>query len=699
MSDPFSIAKPEYVKLLETYLDERVLEPADFPLGLVPISSPAHLSELGFNSRLAAGRPYILLQYQDSNGNPYFLDSDKEHENPYTLARFLGPPKVWVGAEPPPKVIAQNNRPNVLHYEPLAGGMAWADLKDGSTILHVESMVKAKVVSKYTGYPCIGLNGVESFSSSKRGVRFLYENQEIDFSRFHNVVLFDSNTWKPAVSSARERLMFKFKHVLACKEVSYIDLPKRFPSGEDQGPDDFIADPAMGPVELVKLIKEPNPYSGGEHADLLKRMGSAVFCTKGGTVVDREDKNVRSTAKARDFYANVNEKEIGKGGVVKTIQGFNVWLESVHRTEVVNPAYEYLGDEFTDRHGSSFYNVYRQSGPWPGENSARGDSDPILRHLNSIMEKKDLELLRSYAKFLKVSGEKPTSFPILYSDKRGVGKGWFAKLMYRFVGDTNTTNATAKQFVSNFNAQLANKRLVVVNEFKVTGQAAKDAAMNSLKVFLGDEMLTVEPKGVDSYQVENVAGMIITANALEDVPTDGMEDRRMWYVECHAPNYEPDWVALHSCLNDDSVMNSVFDWVAGAEDINFSVWKPPLDEGRIKAIRRSSSGIDDACSVALEDAQELGFVAVSYETLKGVMRESVPNIDDLAPRNVSAALVRAGWLKTPKRYGKTPAEQRNYYVCDVERFNEICDVGKTVLGEASRASIDWLGGGAQKHDV
>jgi Family of unknown function (DUF5906) len=694
---PNPFASTEYQKLLQKYLDDRVLEPGDFPEGLVPIAFPALLGERGYNSRLAAGRPFIFLQYKDHDGSMYFLKEDVNKENPYALARFLGDPVLWKGDEPPPKVIAQNNRPNVLHYEPIMygphAGKAWADLPEGTKVLHLESMVKAKAVHKWTGYPCIGLNGVDSFASSKRGVRFLYEDQEIDFSQFYNVVLFDSNVWKPAVAQARERLLFKFKHVLGGKQVGYVDLPKSV-TGEDWGPDDFLR--VNGNEPLTHLIETNELYDGGEHADLLKKMDRAVFCTKGGTVVDREDKHVRAVSKARDYYANINAKEVGKGGKITTIPGFSVWLESPHRTEVVNPAYEYLGTEFIDRFGDTFYNAYRPSGPWPTGSSTRGDIEPILKHLNSVMKPNDLELLRSYLKFAKFTGGKITSFPVIYSDKRGVGKGWFSKIATRFLGDANTTSADAKAFVSNFNAQIANKRLVVINEFKVTGQQAKDAAMNSLKRFFGDEDIVVEPKGVDSYKVENSAGMIITSNALEDVPTDGMEDRRMWYVECHSPDYTPDWLALHTMIDRDDVMNAVYDWVEGGQDINFSTWRPPLDMDRVKAIRRSSSGLDDACSTVLEDMNEEGCVCVRWEVLKEMLKYHVPKIEELTPKLIHNALKRTGWIVSPSKYGNTPASRRNVWVCNEKDFWDHEHDTKWV-GEQLNKSAGVLGIGGDKY--
>lgn len=665
----------------------------------MPMNFPKLLQERGFNSRLAANRPFIFLQYCGPDGNPYYLKEDTAKENPYALARFLGPVGLWKGDEPPPKVIAQNGRPNVLHYEPLRvgpyAGKTWGDLPEGTKVLHLESMVKARAVHKWTGVPCIGLNGVESYSSSRRGVRFLYEDQDIDFSKFYNVVLFDSNIWKKPVADARERLLFKFKHVLGCREVGFVDLPKSI-TGEDWGPDDFLA--ANGNAALEALIATPTAYSGGSYPELINKMGRAVFCTKGGTVVDREDKHVRNTTKARDFYAPINEKEIGKGGVTKTIAGFSVWIESPHRTEVVNPEYRYQGDEFLDIDGGTYYNVYTPSGPWPSAESPRADITPILKHLSSVSKPEDLERIRSYFKFLKNSGRKPTSFPVIYSDKRGNGKGWIGKIAARLIGHTNTTDADSKAFVSNFNAQIANRRLIIVNEFKVTGQAAKDAAMNSIKRFFGDEKISVEPKGVDSYSVSNSAGMIITSNALEDVPTDGMEDRRMWYVEFHAPDYDPDWELLHSMIDRADVMNAIYDWIQGAEDINFSTWRPPLDEARVKAIRRSSSGIDDACSTILEDVRTEGIACVRWETMLELLKWHVPKIEEMTPKSIHNSLKRTGWLVSEKKYGNTPATRRNVWIAEEAMFQANEHNTKWVASELTKAAaLTTSGAGEGKY--
>lgn len=697
MTNPFTpvFNNPQHVKLLESYLNDRCLEPSDFPEGLVPVADKNILAELGYNASLAAGRPFIFLQYLDPYGQPY---TDAKGENAYRLARFLGTPTLWKGDKPPPKVIAQNDRPNVLHFEPIpeveGEKRSWHNLKDGQIVVHVESMIKARAVSKFTGFPTIGYNGVNSYSSSKRGVELIHSQYDVDFSRLRHVILFDSNVWKPEVAQARLGLMFKLKHVLGCRDIAYVDLPKSI-TGEDIGPDDFLAQ--QGNQVLIDLIRTASNYTGEENDDLVAELQErAVYCTKTSSIIDRKDKVVRSEQKAASFYAPVNKKVL-KGKATVTIAGFPLWRESKERTEVLNPGYEYLGEEFITRDDGVYYNLYQRSGPWPDAPGGTEVSDsPIVAQLMNMMSEGDLELFRAYLKYLKYSRAKPTSFPVLFSDKRGVGKGWAGKLAYRLIGAANSTNATAKQFVSNFNKQLEAKRLVVANEFKLGSHSEKEAAMNSLKTFFGDEFFTIEPKGVDSYQVENRAGMIITCNKLEDVPTDGLDDRRMFYIECSNKRQvgEEEWPDLHAALDNPNAMNDFASWVAGGKDINFATWKPPMDAARERAILASSSSVEAACRTVLHDLQddeENKWICVSYELVVDLLkREGVPALDSIAAKTLSTIMKQMGWRVSDKRYGKA-GKQNKVWIVNEGAFAEIEHMGTKVNAEVNRAAQFFIG--------
>lgn len=695
MATPFeklSPVNPEYVKLLEDYLDKRCLSPSDFPEGLVPYGNRQFLRERNYSDHLMCGRPYIFLTYLDASGNPYPGKDAKgqpDPTNPYAVARFLGKTDELVNGDPPPKILSQKDRQNQLHFEPIqpieGEQRNWFNLPKGQIVVHVESMIKAKAVHKWTGFPTVGLNGVGSFASSKRGIALLHSESEVDFTQFTNVILFDSNITKQSVKDCLDQFAHRLKNVAGCADVRIATLPKA-PDGSDWGPDDFMRE--NGNEALIKIIREAEPYVGEEHDDLLATVADRLlFCLKSGNVIDRVEKIVRSTAKARERYLTFNKK-ILKRGAVSTVEAFKVWMESKSRGEVMNPAYEYLGEEFIEEEDGVYYNLYQRGGAWPGE----GDASEIVRHLEQMISVEDLKLLRAYLKYLKFGKIKPTSFPVLYSDKRGVGKGWFTKLAHRLIGMANATNSDSKAFVSNFNALLANKRLVIVNEFKVQKSGAKDAAMNSIKRFFGDEYIIIEPKGVDAYQLKNLAGMIITANALEDVPTDGLEDRRMWYVECHlveGSRSEEYWDRLHSLCDNPGAMSAFARWVEEGEDINFATWLPPLDEKRREAIRLSSHSIEAAAMDVLDEVREAGFVCVGYPLIVEMLKREGIEADKMAVKTLSSILKKAGWEASEKKYGKNGV-QAKVWIADSNRFGPMALAGTEVSAEMARAAKHFL---------
>lgn len=681
MSSPFNLTSPAYAKLLAEYLDNRVLEPSDFDIPIQLYNSEALLRERGYTTAYVARRPFIFLDYLNYDGSRYYQKGDTTEVNPYAIVRLLGEPVAWTGKELPKKAISPSGRPNVLHYEPLRDGRDWANLPDGQIVLHVESMVKAKAVHKWTGYPTIGLNGVDSFASSKRGVAFLYADQEIDFGRFTNVVLYDSNTWKPQVAQARERLMFKFKHILGCKNVRFVDLPKTI-TGEDQGPDDFLHD--NGNEALSHLIENSEEYKGGQYDALLSRMDRALYCARSGAVVDKEDKNVRSTSKARDFYANINEKELNKAGRVTTVAGFSVWLESDKRGEVLNPAYQYLGPEYIEREDGTYYNLFTPGGAEPGGSVEA--AQPMIDHIKAMVDSEDFDRLRSYLKFLKFSPKKPTSFPVMYSDRRGVGKGWFGLLAIKLIGALNGRSGNSTTFSTNFNAELEGKRVIVLNDLMIDG-GSKSKVMNAIKNFTGDEMIRIERKGVDAYEIEARGGLIINTNALEDVPNDGFEDRRIWYVECHAVSIDSEyWSKLFDLLKDPDAMSGFAQWVLEAEDVDFQSWRPPMNERREDAITESMRPMEAATFRVKKMLIEDGYICCSQEQVKMVLErtQGLPFLENVTSQGLAAAMKKGTWKNSSKKTYGEHGKQGRVWIVDEDKFAAIEDNVPAVNAELRR---------------
>ena len=684
---PFSnsiINRAEDAQALQTYLDDRCLEPADFPDGLTIFRDQDLLRTRRYAVKLAAGRPYFMLRYLDARGQPYLKKND-----PYELARFLGAPLLWRDKEPPPKVLAQMGRGNVLHFEPIPADEEgaerdWFHLPDGQVVVHLESMVKAKAVSKWLKLPCVGLNGVNSYSSSKTGVELIYSDTGVDFSRFVNVILFDSNTHKKEVKQARHNLAFKLRNVLGCKDVRLATLP-RPNNTSDWGPDDFLH--AHGNEALRTVVDAAEEYVGSLDDGIIDAIqGRCIYCSQIGAFIDRDDKVVRDRSKVEMLYRPIHRKEI-KRGQERTIYGFPLWLDTHTRATVEAPCYRYLGEEFVEKEDGVYYNLFRGAGADPLQMRTQAGA-AIVTQLVNMLGEENTELFRSYMRYLRFNPGKPCTLLVLHGTQRGQGKGWAAKLAGRLIGMRNVAHARGKDMSSNFNAILQAKRLIVFNEY--TPDGSRMTALNSIKGLAGDEFITIEPKGVDPYSIENGAGAIFTTNFLDDVPTDGLEDRRLIYMEAEnrAVVSDAEWVQLHAMVDDMEAMADFATWVLEGNAIDMAVWRPdPRDPVRQEAIMESGArGVNGMLRWMLHDLQESESQLVCVRA-DAIMVKLGDTAKDFTVRSLAAQLPHADWRSSKKKYGAR-GELAKVWILDAKKFALIEEDSAAVLAECKRSAAE-----------
>jgi hypothetical protein len=651
---------------------------------------PTILRERGY-ANVSAGRPFIFLRYLRPDGSPYYKNKD-----PYELVRFLGDVKMWRGEKAPPKAISPGGRPPVLHFEPIGGGRDWGSLPDGTVVLHVESLIKAKVVHKWLpDNPCVGLNGVWGWTSSKMGVELTYADTGVDFTRFKNVILFDSNTHKPDVARARHSLAFKLRNVLGCKEVYLAELPR--PSkleydDPDWGPDDFLRVKA-DPNQLVDVINAATPFVGSLDDPLIEAIkDKIVYCTSTSSVIDREFKDVMDTTHAKERYSTINRKEL-VGKSTKITYAFKLWQDDAEaRREVRAPCYRYLGEEFVEKGDGDYYNLYVKSGVWPiGEVGERtGAADAMIAQIHNMLGDEGAYRFRTYFRFLKFNPNKPCTFLVLYG-KRGHGKGWSTKIAHRLIGNANTSVTRGKELDNNFNALLGAKRLLIFNEYSVSG--SYQASLNAIKGLAGDEYIVIEKKGQDAYHIENNVGAMFTTNFLNEVPTDGLEDRRLIYMELNnRVDVTPDqWEKLHSMVDDEEIMTDFAQWLWEGDDINYSTWKPdPLDHARQEAILASSGGPMGMARIILLRLRSEGYVCAWGDTILHLFEEEGydnPRKQFAGPR-LANMLAKGDWHSTgTERYGRAN-QQRAVFIIDQAKFDDIRGDKIAVRDEADRLHKD-----------
>jgi hypothetical protein len=381
---------------------------------------------------------------------------------------------------------------------------------------------------------------------------------------------------------------------------------------------------------------------------------------------------------------------MGKSGRMLHIMGLDLWTKSTERTEVVDPCYVYMGEEFIDRADGTYYNVYQKSGSWPNEEDNVETCEPIIDHLSAMMGD-NLDMFRSYLKFLKYTSIKPTSFPVLHSTIRGVGKGWTLTLAANMIGRSNALpSGNTKTFVSDFNKELEGKRLININELKCKGDA-KDRAMNNIRNYIADPTMRVEGKGTNSYTSDAVAGMLVTANRLEDVPNDGLGDRRIWYINCKFVQGSDKigyWNPLFRMIEETRYLRSFAKWVEQGEDVDFSSWRPPLTEEREEAILESMDSSEQSIYETVKQLREEGFICMHLNVFKLALRRYGGwNVPDFMKDQTLAALmkrVETGLRRTDDKYG-SPVQYRPWVIVETE-FHEIEFDKKSVVAECDRAA-------------
>lgn len=650
------------IALRDKYLVEHGLEIKDFGLNYsfapVPATSYEWYKDFKFGYNKVYRRAGLFLVYLNPQGEPYLQD-----EVPYGVVRFLGAPAAVPEGEEAPKVIAQWGRRSEIHFEPMRDGTSWESLTHGSKVIHCESLVKAKAVHKATGLPCIGYNGVNGYSSAKQGIELIHQYTDFAFDKMDNIILFDSDVHtNPRVMKAREGLSHKLRHILNAPLVSWASLPQRVTEGappSNWGPDDFIL--SMGSDALLKIILNAEPYQDEEFSSLVEEMNDrAMWVTGQKAVYERVLRSLIGAHPANLEFKNVN-RVVVNGKTKRTVFGFDVWMQSKHRLEVANVGYRYMGEEVYDLAGQRIANLYVPDGVAPGYESLR-ESDLIYQLLLRLFKDDDLEQMRSYLKFLKFTDYKPASYCVLWSTTRGVGKGWFTRLAKALLGERHVHPSTADQLAEKYNLHTVSCRLLEVNEFATSSPANKKMAINYLKAYVGDETIMVRAMHRDPFKAEVRAGLIITVNNKADMPSDGLGDRRQWYVEAGAGMrergleiWEPEskeWSQVFEALNDGPQLERFARWVVEGKDVDFRSWRPVMTAERADDLLEGMSGVVWAAYEVRKDLIEKGVTVTDTAKLRPLIeRKMEVGQLEVNGRTLGKMLREAGWWTDTSKYG------------------------------------------------
>jgi hypothetical protein len=150
-----------------------------------------------------------------------------------------------------------------------------------------------------------------------------------------------------------------------------------------------------------------------------------------------------------------------------------------------------------------------------------------LRHIICRGREDDLKYVLDWSAYCVQHPGRPAETAIVMRGEEGTGKGLFAKILLNFFRDHGFHVTSTRQLTGNFNAHLLDTLMVFADEIQLINDRA---AVALLKTLVTESVITIEPKGVDSFSWRNATKLIISSNSDFVVPA-GAHSRRFYMLD------------------------------------------------------------------------------------------------------------------------------------------------------------------------
>jgi len=241
-----------------------------------------------------------------------------------------------------------------------------------------------------------------------------------------------------------------------------------------------------------------------------------------------DDFLIKKQSTARLFYAEFTFIVSISDKKKKKINPFDEWIESKNRRIITDLVFR-PNDE---KCKPTEFNLWKG---YDYENTGDYDEEavqPFLDHIFNIWangRQDDYEyILNWFAHIIQIPWVKTQTCLAMQSEE-GVGKGIILDLISQIIGKKYyLSSSKIESVLGRFNKSIERKILINLNETTWGGQ--KDLE-GKFKALITDATVEIEKKGIDAYDIDNYANVIITTNEDWIVPIKG-HSRRFYLLEC-----------------------------------------------------------------------------------------------------------------------------------------------------------------------
>tara|TARA_R110002126_G_scaffold72931_3_gene182042 strand:- start:61 stop:2064 length:2004 start_codon:yes stop_codon:yes gene_type:complete len=242
-------------------------------------------------------------------------------------------------------------------------------------------------------------------------------------------------------------------------------------------------------------------------------------------------------ANAKDYYSKFTFVVKDKDDKDVSINPFDIWINNIDRRDITDIIFDPSGKETHSK-----YNIWKG---YKYENTGEYNVDnikPFVQHIKNIICDGDEELaeyvIKWFAQIIQTPWNKTKVGLVWRSEAEGVGKNIILNLIKNIIGsEYYYSTSNLEHLIGNFNADAEAKILINMNECLWGGDKKKEGR---LKEFITEDTLTINQKGVKTYNIDNYANVVITSNS-DWIIGVNQNDRRWQMIECsetkHDKNY------------------------------------------------------------------------------------------------------------------------------------------------------------------
>jgi hypothetical protein len=239
-------------------------------------------------------------------------------------------------------------------------------------------------------------------------------------------------------------------------------------------------------------------------------------------------------ASAKDYYSKFTFTVKDKKDEDVNINPFDVWINNIDRRDISDIIFDPSGKECQSKYNIWKGYKYQNTGEYQKENIK-----PFVQHIKNIICNGDEALaeyvIKWFAQIIQTPHKKTGVGMVWRSEAEGVGKNIILNLIKDIIGsEYYYSTSNLEHLIGNFNADAEAKILINMNECLWGGDKKKEGR---LKEFITEPTLTINQKGVKTYNIDNYANVCITSNS-DWIIGVNQNDRRWAMIECSETKHD-----------------------------------------------------------------------------------------------------------------------------------------------------------------